>query len=81
MLYVPMNLALDLLVVAATVLGSWMAFPQARRIARTRRVDGVSGTWIGVSLAINGWWLSYGLVGGSVGADSRSRPCRCCSTA
>jgi uncharacterized protein with PQ loop repeat len=59
-----MNLALNLLVVVATVLGSWMAFPQARRIARTRRVDGVSPTWIGVSLAINGWWLTYGLVVG-----------------
>ena len=41
-----------------------MAFPQARRIARTRRVDGVSATWIGVSLAINAWWLAYGLVAG-----------------
>lgn len=59
-----MNLALNLLVVVATVLGSWMAFPQARRIARTRRVDGVSSAWIGVSLAINGWWLTYGLVVG-----------------
>jgi uncharacterized protein with PQ loop repeat len=59
-----MNLLLTLIVVVATVLGSWMAFPQARRIARTRRVDGVSPTWIGVSLAINGWWLTYGLVVG-----------------
>jgi uncharacterized protein with PQ loop repeat len=59
-----MTLALNLLVVLATVLGSWMAFPQARRIARTRRVDGVSATWIGVSLAINGWWLAYGLIAG-----------------
>jgi uncharacterized protein with PQ loop repeat len=58
------NLALNLLIVVATVLGSWMAFPQARRIARTRRVDGVSSAWIGVSLAINGWWLAYGLVVG-----------------
>jgi uncharacterized protein with PQ loop repeat len=59
-----MPLLLNLLVVVATVLGSWMAFPQARRIARTRRVDGVSATWIGVSLAINAWWLAYGLVAG-----------------
>jgi uncharacterized protein with PQ loop repeat len=59
-----MNLVLTLIVVVATVLGSWMAFPQARRIARTRRVDGVSSTWIGVSLAINGWWLTYGLIVG-----------------
>ena len=59
-----MQLLLNFLVVVATVLGSWMAFPQARRIARTRRVDGVSATWIGVSLAINSWWLTYGLVAG-----------------
>ena len=59
-----MNLLLTLIVVVATVLGSWMAFPQARRIARTRRVDGVSPTWIGVSLAINAWWLTYGLTVG-----------------
>jgi len=55
------NIALNSLVIIATILGSWMAFPQARRLARTRRVEGVSATWIGVSLAINGWWLTYGL--------------------
>lgn len=54
-----MNLVLNLLVVLATVLGSWMAFPQTRRLVRTRRVDGVSAAWIGVSVAINGWWLAY----------------------
>jgi uncharacterized protein with PQ loop repeat len=59
-----MHLLLNFLVIVATLLGSWMAFPQARRIARTRRVDGVSATWIGVSLAINAWWLTYGLVAG-----------------
>lgn len=59
-----MNLFLTLIVIVATVVGSWMAFPQARRIARTRQVDGVSPTWIGVSLAINAWWLTYGLVVG-----------------
>lgn len=56
-----MNLLLNLIVVVATVIGSAMAFPQARRIARTRRVEGVSATWIGVSLAINGWWFAYGI--------------------
>ena len=59
-----MDIIINLLVVVATVLGSWMAFPQARRLARTRRVEGVSAVWIGVSLAINGWWLTYGLVVG-----------------
>lgn len=60
----PVNILLNSLVVIATILGSWMAFPQARRLARTCRVEGVSATWIGVSLAINGWWLSYGLAAG-----------------
>jgi uncharacterized protein with PQ loop repeat len=59
-----MNLVLNLIVVIATVIGSAMAFPQARRIARTRQVEGVSATWIGVSLAINAWWLAYGLAAG-----------------
>ncbi|MGB0113610.1 MAG: hypothetical protein WBP59_10350 [Ilumatobacteraceae bacterium] len=59
-----MNLVLNFLVLLATVLGSWMAFPQARRIARTREVDGVSATWIGVSLGINAWWLVYGVTQG-----------------
>ena len=38
-----------------------MALPQARQLARTRSTDGVSPTWVGVSLALNGWWLAYGL--------------------
>lgn len=56
-----MALVLNLLVVMATLLGSAMAYPQTRRIARTRQVDGVSATWIGVSIGINAWWLAYGL--------------------
>jgi uncharacterized protein with PQ loop repeat len=54
-----MNLMLDLIVVAATVLGSGMAYPQARRLVRTRCIEGVSAAWIGVSMALNAWWLSY----------------------
>lgn len=56
-----MNLVLNLIVATATVIGSAMALPQARRIARTRRVEGVSAAWIGVSVAINAWWLAYGV--------------------
>ena len=56
-----MNVMLNALVVSATVLGSGMALPQARQLARTRRTDGVSPTWVGVSMALNGWWLAYGL--------------------
>lgn len=52
---------LNALVISATVLGSGMALPQARQLARTRRTDGVSPTWVGVSMALNGWWLAYGL--------------------
>jgi uncharacterized protein with PQ loop repeat len=59
-----MNLMLDTIVVAATVLGSGMAFPQARRLFRTGRVEGVSAGWVGISLALNGWWLAYGLAAG-----------------
>lgn len=54
-----MNLMLNAIVVAATVLGSGMAFPQARKLVRTRRVEGVSAAWIGVSMALNAWWLAY----------------------
>ena len=56
-----MNLVLTLIAVTATIVGSGMALPQARHLARTRRVDGVSATWIGVSIAINGWWIAYAI--------------------
>ena len=56
-----MNLVLNLIVVSASVLGSGMALPQAFRLAKTRNVEGVSATWIGVSMAINTWWLAYAL--------------------
>lgn len=38
-----------------------MAFPQARRLMKTRSVEGVSPVWIGVSMAINGWWTAYAI--------------------
>jgi uncharacterized protein with PQ loop repeat len=53
------NLILNLIVVAASVVGSGMALPQAIRLARTGRVDGVSAVWIGVSMAVNVWWTVY----------------------
>lgn len=56
-----MNLILHLIALSATVLGSAMAFPQARRLARHRTVEGVSAHWIGVSAALNGWWFAYGI--------------------
>ncbi len=56
-----MNLVLNSMVFCATVLGSGMAFPQARKIVRTGRVEGVSAAWAGVSAALNSWWLVYGI--------------------
>ena len=56
-----MNLVLNGVVLCATVLGSGMAFPQARKIVRTGRVEGVSAAWAGVSAALNSWWLVYGV--------------------
>jgi uncharacterized protein with PQ loop repeat len=55
------NLVLNLIVIAASVLGSGMAVPQAIKLARTGRVDGVSAVWIGVSMAVNVWWTAYAL--------------------
>lgn len=59
-----MELLVNLSALGATVLGSAMALPQARRIVRTRRVDGVSATWIGVSISLNAWWIAYALATG-----------------
>jgi len=56
-----MNLILNATVVAATLLGSGMALPQARRLFVTRRIEGVSAAWVGVSIALNAWWLAYGI--------------------
>lgn len=47
--------------VAANVLGAAMAAPQARRLHHTRRVDGVSPAWAGLSVTLNSWWLAYAL--------------------
>lgn len=54
-----MNFVLVIVALAASVLGSGMAFPQAIRLKRHGSTDGVSAIWIGVSLAINGWWTAY----------------------
>lgn len=51
-------------VLSANVLGASMAYPQASRLVRTRRTDGLSSVWVGVSLTMNAWWLAYG-----IGAD------------
>ena len=43
---------LTLVVIAANVLGAAMAVPQARKLLRTRRTDGVSVTWAAVSATV-----------------------------
>lgn len=52
---------LTLVVIAANVLGAAMAVPQARKLLRTRRTDGVSVTWAAVSATVNAWWGVYGI--------------------
>ncbi len=51
------------LVIMANLFGVGMIVPQAIRLHRTRVADGVSATWVGLSLAMNLWWLGYGLQG------------------
>ncbi len=36
-----------------------MAIPQAVRVIRTRRVEGVSLTWAAMSVVNNAWWVIY----------------------
>ena len=49
------------IVASANVLGAGMAFPQAHKLVRTRRLGGLSPIWVGISVAMNAWWLSYGI--------------------
>lgn len=51
------------LLIVANLFGVGMIVPQVVRLRRTSVVDGVSSTWVGVSFAINGWWLGYGIEG------------------
>lgn len=51
------------LLIMANVFGVGMIVPQAVRIHRTRIADGVSATWIGISLALNLGWFLYGVHG------------------
>ncbi|MEM9713962.1 MAG: hypothetical protein AAGA17_17210 [Actinomycetota bacterium] len=52
---------LVLLLVVANVLGVAMIVPQAVRLRRGSSLAGVSVVWIGLSAALNGWWLVYGV--------------------
>lgn len=56
-----MQMSLTILaVIAANILGSVMAIPQAARLVRLRRTDGVSPAWAAMSITINSWWAIYG---------------------
>ncbi|MDH3194226.1 MAG: hypothetical protein OEY55_01220 [Acidimicrobiia bacterium] len=60
-----MDTAFQIAVVAlANILGGAVAIPQASRLIRHRRVDGVSTLWAGSSVGINLWWIAYGLGAG-----------------
>jgi uncharacterized protein with PQ loop repeat len=59
-----MQIFLTSVAVIANVLGASMALPQARHLARTRCVDGISASWVGVSVALNAWWFAYGIAAG-----------------
>jgi uncharacterized protein with PQ loop repeat len=50
--------------VSANVLGAFMTAPQVVRLWRTRSTGGVSGPWAGVGVAMNTWWLLYGVQSG-----------------
>lgn len=52
---------MSIVVLGANVLGASMAAPQAHRLVRTKRTDGLSSAWVGVSIAMNTWWLAYGV--------------------
>ncbi len=52
---------LTIAVVLANVIGAVMAFPQAIRLVRTRRIEGISPVWAGISVAVNTWWIIYGV--------------------
>lgn len=53
-----------LVVGLANLLGAAVATPQAIRLFRLRRVEGVSSAWVGISLGINAWWIAYGVGAG-----------------
>jgi len=67
MLHTMSTQLLTFVVVAANVVGATMAIPQARKVLRNRRVDGVSPVWAAVSAAVNAAWVPYGIAVGDVG--------------
>lgn len=54
-------LFVSMMVVVANITGAGMIVPQVMRLHRVRGVDGVSAVWIGIGIALNLFWLAYGL--------------------
>jgi len=50
-----------IVVILANTIGAMMAIPQAARVIRTRRVEGVSLTWAAMSVVNNAWWVIYAI--------------------
>ena len=57
---------LTLVIVAANLLGGFMAVPQARHVLRSRNTSGVSLVWAAMSATVNAWWLAYGVAIGNL---------------
>jgi len=62
-----MSFTLTFLLVIANVLGAGMIVPQVIRLRRLRSVDGVSASGTGVGIAMNSWWVLYGIQSGAYG--------------
>jgi uncharacterized protein with PQ loop repeat len=58
---VSLSAILPILLVVANVMGVGMIVPQVVRFHRSGSTDGVSGTWVGVGVAMNTWWIAYAL--------------------
>ena len=61
MLLVVLFSPITAVVIAATALGGAMAVPQATKIVRTGRIDGISGVWAAISTTVNAWWGVYAI--------------------
>jgi uncharacterized protein with PQ loop repeat len=55
------SVVMPILLLVATVMGVGMVVPQVVHLHRHRQAAGLSAVWIGVSLAMNAWWVAYAL--------------------
>ncbi len=56
-----MNYLLTFLIILANVLGAGMILPQVLRLRRASTSEGLSAVGVGVGIALNLWWVTYGL--------------------